>query len=207
MKIAIVGAGNIGGTLGTKWAAAGHEVAFGVRDPASPKIGALLEKSGSGAAAFSVEEAVSRGEVVLLAAPWSAIPEIVEANAKALDGKVVVDATNNFGGPVINNILAIQSAAPFARVYRAFNGLGWEIFARPQFGAEHADLFYCGADGDDRTAVEALIRDIGLRPIWVGNLDRVRPGRQPRCPMGDAGLPPGDGPPVGFSNADRIEAA
>jgi predicted dinucleotide-binding enzyme len=133
----------------------------------------LLEETGGLASAQPVGEALSFGEIILLATPWSVVPEIVTASAGALDGKIVIDATNNFGGPVINNLAALHAGAPKARVYRAFNSLGWEVFARPEFGAEQADLFFCGSDGENRVVVESLIADIGLRPIWIGDLDRV----------------------------------
>jgi predicted dinucleotide-binding enzyme len=173
MNIAMIGAGNIGGTLGKKWAAAGHEVAFGVRDPASEKIQSLLAETQGKASAHEIGDALAFGEVVLLATPWRVVPDIAKTYGSKLVGKIVIDATNNFGGPVINNIPAIISVAPTARIYRAFNSLGWEVCARPLFGDQTTDLFYCGADGEDRKVVEILIEEIGLRPIWVGGLDRV----------------------------------
>ena len=60
MKIAILGAGNIGGTLGAKWAAAGHAVVFGVRDPDTPKARVALETAGQGARLDSLAEAYGK---------------------------------------------------------------------------------------------------------------------------------------------------
>lgn len=174
MKIGILGSGNIGGTLGKKWAQAGHDVVFGVREVNSAKVGALLEAAGGNASADSVANAAAFGDVILIAIPWSAAGAMVEAHAEALNGKIVMDATNNFGGPVINNVEAISSNAPAARVYRAFNSLGWENFETPQIGETQVDLFYCGPDDEARPVVEGLIQEIGLRPIWVGDLDVVQ---------------------------------
>jgi predicted dinucleotide-binding enzyme len=173
MKIAIVGTGNIGGTLGRKWAAAGHEVTLGSRHPESSDVKDLLDAMDGQAAAASVADAVSAGEIVLLAIPWGAVAEVVEANADRLAGKLIIDATNNFSGSVINNVDAINVRVATARVFRAFNSLGWENFANPEFDGVQADLFYCGPAGDDAQRVEALIGDVGLRPVRVGDLDTV----------------------------------
>jgi len=174
MRIGILGSGNIGGTLGRKWAQAGHDVVFGVRDVNSPKVGALLEAAGGNASADSVANAAVFGDVILFAIPWSAVGATVEAHAEALNGKIAIDATNNFGGPLINNVETISSKAPAAKVYRAFNSLGWENFETPHIGETQVDLFYCGPDDETRPVVEGLIQEVGLRPIWVGGLDVVQ---------------------------------
>lgn len=171
MKLAIVGAGNIGATLGRKWAAAGHEVIFGVRQADSPTVQALLNEIRGQATAVSMAAAIAAGDVILFAIPYTAVAAVVEANAASLSGKVVIDATNNFGAPVVNNLATITHYAPDAIPYRAFNSLGWENFARPKFGDQTADLFYCGPEDSVRTQVEQLIREIGLRPIYVGGIE------------------------------------
>src|SRR5437899_2793736 len=95
MRIAVLGAGNVGGTLGRIWATRGHEMMFGVRDPRSPRVAALLAPTGlgSGVVAGSVAEAATFGEVVALATPWNATEDVVRA-AGDLAGKVVLDCTN-----------------------------------------------------------------------------------------------------------------
>ena len=172
MKIAILGAGNIGGTLGKKWLANGHNVIFGVRDANSPKTLQAVE-SAKGAAVTNLAEAIARAEVILFSTPWVTVPEIASANANELDGKIILDATNNFAGPVINNLSALEKAAPNGKIYRAFNSLGWELFANPTVGGEQVDLFYSGPDGETRPMVERLIAEIGLQPVWIGDNDRI----------------------------------
>src|SRR5512144_3241663 len=103
MKIAILGAGNIGRTLGDKWAKTGHTICFGVRDPRSPKTLAALEQT-QGAKVLDVSTAIRESEVILFSVPWKTVPEIAQAHAANLNGKLLIDATNNFGGPVINNL-------------------------------------------------------------------------------------------------------
>jgi predicted dinucleotide-binding enzyme len=174
LNIAVLGAGNIGGTLGRKWAQAGHKVSFGVTDPSGPKSGALRADLGNDIAIGSVGDALAAGDIVLVAVPGAVVEQTVAENAPLLDGKIIIDAANNMGssGPP-NSLATYQAHAPNARVYRAFNTLGWENFANPVVGGEQADLFFCGPDGDERKAVEQLITDVGLRPIWVGGLEEI----------------------------------
>ena len=173
MKISILGAGNIGGTIGRKWVAQGHEVVFGVRDPNSARVKALLNAIEGTASAAAVAAAVNGAEVVLLAIPGQAVESTLAALGGKLDGKIIIDATNNVGRPVMNSLAAVRAHAPGARLFRAFSNLGWENFAEPVFGGVQADLFYCGDSGQARTTVEALIADVGLRPVYVGDLDQV----------------------------------
>lgn len=177
LHIAVLGAGNIGGTLGRKWVAAGHQVAFGVTDAASPRAQALRSDLGQGAAIGGIAEALAASEVVVLAIPGGAIDALLASSASQLDGKVIVDATNRMGGGPMNSVAAISAAAPHAQVYRAFNSLGWENFAEPVFNGVQADLFYAGpgdgAGSGAQATVEQLISDIGLRPVYVGGPDKV----------------------------------
>lgn len=170
MKIAVIGAGHIGGTLGTAWLAAGHEVRFGVHN--ADKYDDLTK---AGATVTTVAGSVDGADAVVLAVPGGAVPAIVPEIAPAIGGAVVVDATNNVGGAgPLNASGALSSAAPGAPYYRAFNTLGWENFADPTFpSGERADLFYAGPDGAPREAVERLIGDVGLRPVWVGGPEHV----------------------------------
>jgi predicted dinucleotide-binding enzyme len=159
--------------LGKKWVQAGHEVVFGVRDAGSEKARAALERAGGQARAVNTAEAIAYGEVVLFSVPWSAVPDMVQANAAALEGKILIDATNNFAGPVINNLGTIQQHAQSARVFRAFNSMGWELFDQPDIDGLQLDLFYTGPEGSAQKTVEGLITDVGLRPLWLGGNDRA----------------------------------
>lgn len=160
MKIAVVGAGNIGGTIGGRWEKAGHEVTYQLRDPAKKK------------GALPLGQDLDQADVVLLALPGAEVVGCVNAHAKALDGKILIDATNNFRAPSANSWHELLKAVPEAELYRAFNTLGFDVFANPQVGGEKADLFYCGPE-KDAPVVERLIEDVGLRPIRVGGMDAV----------------------------------
>lgn len=163
MKVAIIGAGKVGGTLGRAWMRA-HQVSFGVRSPDRYR-----QLADAGAALASLADAVSAADAVLLAVPGRAMEDVLPAIAGELPGKVVLDATNSFSGGSMNSQRAVAEAAPGAVYLRAFNALGWENFASPEFGGgERADLFYAGPDGPPRDKVDRLISDVGLRPVWVG---------------------------------------
>jgi predicted dinucleotide-binding enzyme len=159
MRIAVIGTGNIGGTLGKKWIAAGHDVVYGSRDPAGPGPG--------GAPVTGAVQAVDGADAVLLAVPGPVVADLAGSLGAALDGKVVSDAASTSGAPEFNSRAAITAAAPGARYVRAFNTLGWENFAEPPAGA---DLFFA-AEPDARPVAEELITAVGLGPAWVGGAD------------------------------------
>jgi predicted dinucleotide-binding enzyme len=159
MQIALIGTGKIGGTLGSKFREAGHDVVYGSRHPGDTGPG--------GAPVVAVGEAIAGAEVVVFAVPGAAVAEVAAEHGAVLGGKVVVDATNRVGQPVVNNHAEIIAAAPDAHYVRAFNTLGWENFADP---LPDADLFFA-ADADARSTAEALIEAVGLRPQYVGDAD------------------------------------
>jgi hypothetical protein len=173
MKITVLGTGNIGGTLGRRWAAKGHAVQFGARDATGDKYQALLESIEGQAAVAPIAEVLAFGEVITLAIPGAAVDDIVAQYGQALDGKIIIDATNSIGQPQLNSLDAIAAKAPKASRFRAFNSLGWENFDRPQLGGLQVDLFYCGDPGPAQQTVHGLIADIGLRPIYIGGMEQV----------------------------------
>jgi predicted dinucleotide-binding enzyme len=159
MRIAVIGTGHIGGTIGEKWRAAGHDVRYGARSaPAEGPGGALV---------LPFADALADAEVVLLAVPGSAVAGVLASRGPALAGKVVIDATNNIGAPEVNSRSAVTAAAPGASYARAFNTLGWENFADPLPGA---NLFFAAADGA-RAITEELITAVGLEPAYLGDAD------------------------------------
>src|SRR5262249_61065336 len=114
MRIGIVGTGNIGGTLGRRWAVR-HDVVFGTRDPGDADVKRLLTEAGSRARAATVPEAIAFGEVVLLAVPHGAVTDVLKS-APPRPGTIVVDATNPVGPGLLPAMPAgtpgAQAAAP-----------------------------------------------------------------------------------------------
>lgn len=165
MNIASIGSGHIGGTLGTLWAACGHRVMFGSRDPHSARMRSLLQEAGSNAAAGTVSEAIAFGDAVLLAVPPSEVERVLR-EAGNLQGKIVINCTNRYDGKSADR--EVQRLADNARVVRAFHTLPWEVIANPQFGSTNAGLFVSGDDAEAKAVVSRLAADIGLDPIDVG---------------------------------------
>jgi len=157
MRIAVIGTGNIGGSLGTRWLAAGYDVTFGGRAASADGPG--------GAPVVTIPDALVDADVVLLAVPGKAAADLVSANAAALSGKIVIDATNNIGAAEVNSRAAVTASAPDAHYARAFNTLGWENFVAPPEGA----CLFFAADPGARPAAEELIRSTGLEPAFVGD--------------------------------------
>jgi predicted dinucleotide-binding enzyme len=167
--ITVIGQGNVGSTLARKWAAAGHGLILGARDPAGERAQALATELGAAARTATLAEAVRDADVVVFAIPGAGMAGAVAALAGELDGKTVVDATNNVGAQPMHSVDVIAAAASSARVFRAFSTLGWENFADPVVGGVQADLFYAGPEGEADQTVSGLIADVGLRPVRVGD--------------------------------------
>lgn len=157
MRIAVIGKGNIGGSLGSKWRAAGHDVIYGARDGSGEGPG--------GAPVRSIGDALKDADVVLLAVPGKVVADVVTEHSAALATKTVIDAVNRIGAPEFDSRAIIAQAAPQARYVRAFNTLGWENFANPMPGT---DLFFA-ADPEARATAEELITAVGLEPAFVGD--------------------------------------
>ena len=158
MKIAVIGTGHVGGTLGQRWRAAGHEVVYGSRAGSGTGPGDIP--------VMPVGDAVPGADVVVLAVPGGAVAGVIAATGAALAGKVVIDAANRFGEPEVNCRAAIAAAAPGAGYVRAFNSLGWENFADPPEGA----VLFFAADPGARPVAEELITAVGLEPVFAGDV-------------------------------------
>jgi predicted dinucleotide-binding enzyme len=173
MRIAIMGAGNVGGGLGTALAGAGHQVTFGVRDPGSDKTTTALAAA-SGSRAMSPADAVDDAEVVIFALRWAAVAETVAA-LPSLDGRVVIDAMNRFDGdPTRSTAHDLADLLPGARLAKAFNTIGFENFTTA--GARHtpAAMFVAADDPDAKSTAMALARELGFEPEDAGPLANAK---------------------------------
>jgi NADPH-dependent F420 reductase len=185
MKIAILGVGNVGGTLGKRWARAGHEVAFAARDPAGAKVAALVREAGPSARAATVPEALRQAEVVLLAVPWQNAQEALAA-AGDLRGRVLIDATNPVAltaegtrqGLLIGHTTSggeqVARWAEGARVVKAFNTTGYQNMADPLYGSQGLSMLLCGDDAEAKKVVADLARQLKFEPVDVGALRSAR---------------------------------
>jgi hypothetical protein len=180
MKIAILGSGKVGGNLGKRWAAAGHTIVYGSRDPNSDKVKELLNNIGAQASATGEAEAVRDAEVVLLAVPYHAAQGVL-ANVGDLGGRVLIDATNALaqGGPAVplspasSAGLNVASWAKNARVVKAFNTIGSAVMMTPEVDGRPVTLLYAGDDVAAKAVVRRLIQDIGFDPVDAGPLSNA----------------------------------
>ncbi len=181
IKIATIGSGNIGSTVGGFWIKAGHPVLFSSRHPEELKP--LVDRLGQLARAGTVRDALAFGDVVLMAVPYGAYPQIAKEYGKEFAGKIMVDAGNaviardgEIAKPARENGVGLTTAKlfPGARVVRAFNILGT---GRLKEMANHSPLFAIPIAGDDQEAlkvVSALVREAGFEPVIVGSLQRSK---------------------------------
>lgn len=170
----------MGLALGRQLAAAGHDVRIGSRDPERGR-----ERAASIGAAFggSHGAAIVDAEVVVLAVPWRAVPDTLEALG-TLDGRVLVDVTNPFRAGSSVDLLdygdtsgaeLIQSMAPDARVVKAWNHVYSAMLRHsPDFDGTTASVFVAGDDRDAKETVMALVADLGWEPVDAGELSSAR---------------------------------
>lgn len=178
MKIGIIGAGHIGGTIGGLWIKAGHSVFFSSRHPEELKD--LVAGLGPLAQAGTVDQAIAFGDVVFMAVPYGAVPQIGRDYGKSLAGKIVLDADNAVASrdgaiadEVERNGIGVTSQKYLAntRLVRAFNTLSYMTFARE--ANRPAPRLAVPIAGDDQEAVQTaarLVHDAGFDPVVVGTL-------------------------------------
>jgi 8-hydroxy-5-deazaflavin:NADPH oxidoreductase len=181
-RIGIIGSGHIGGTIGGLWIKKGHQVAFSSRHPEELKP--MVAELGSLARAGTVEEAIAFGDVLFIAVPYGAVPQIGKDYSTAMKGKVMLDACNAVSardGAVAEEVeqtgigVTTQKYFPGVRIVRAFNTMSYMIFARE---ANRPDpKLAVPIAGDDPQAVQiaaGLVRDAGFDPVVVGKLADAR---------------------------------
>lgn len=172
MRIGIVGAGRIGGNCARQFAKGGHEVKLSGRDP--EKLEPLAAEIGEAAMVGSPAEAAEFGEVVVFAVPWDGFDDAV-SGAGSLDGKIVIDTTNQYGSsemPADGQTGASFHAAhvPAARYTKSFNTLTStfqaEAAGRPE--SDRVVQWVCGDDDEAKRVVMGLIADAGYAPVDLG---------------------------------------
>jgi 8-hydroxy-5-deazaflavin:NADPH oxidoreductase len=186
MRIGIVGAGRIGANAARLFAKAGHDVVLSFsRD--QDKLDALAAELGG--RARSPREAVEASEVVLFSVPWRLVADVLEQTG-SLEGKIVIDTTNQFGAGGVEDLggrtAAQVNAARMAgaRYTKAFNTLtsSFQAEAAGRTGPDRVVMFLCGDDEEAKAVVAGLIDDAGFTPIDVGGSADAAPMEAPRRP-------------------------
>jgi 8-hydroxy-5-deazaflavin:NADPH oxidoreductase len=172
MRIGIVGAGKIGGNCAKQFAKGGHELKLSGRD--ASKLEPLAAEIGDAASVGTPAEAAEFGEVVVFAVPWDGFDDAV-AGAGDLDGKIVIDTTNQYGSsemPADGETGATFHAAKVgsARYTKSFNTLTSTFQAEAAFRPEDERVvqWVCGDDDEAKKVVMGLISDAGYVPVDVG---------------------------------------
>lgn len=182
MKIGIIGSGRMGGAVGTRWAEAGHEVLFSSRNP--DQLSDLVQEAGENASAGFVADAIEFAEVILIAVPYGALPQIGEDYAASMAGKVVIDCGNpraDRDGPMADDAISrgtgIASAGylPGVRLVRALNAVSFvEVRNEAHRDGELIGVPIAGDDAGAVAIAAQLVTDCGFDPVIVGSLESAR---------------------------------
>ena len=176
-RIAIIGTGRTAAGLGTGWARAGHEVAFGSRNPVGRA--SVAEQAGSSATIGSVHDALQAAEIAVLALPYRVVEDFARTNASALLPLPVVDISNPFDNLPDNAVAGAEITAraigPGARVIAAFK----DTFARTLLdpvdpSGVARDVHFAGDDEPGKRLLGSLIEDLGFVPVDCGPLRNAR---------------------------------
>ena len=186
MRIGIVGAGRIGGNCGVQFAKGGHEVMLSSRNP--QKLEPLAAEIRVAASVGTPAEAAQFGEVVVFAVPWDGFEDAVASTVR-LDGKIVIDTTNQYGSSEMP--AEGQTAASFhaervggASYTKSFNTLTSAFQAEAAFRPEEERIvqWVCGGDVVAKQVVMGLIADAGYAPIDLGRNEEAAVMEAPRRP-------------------------
>ena len=180
--IAVIGTGNVAGALGPEFAAQGHSIVYGSREPSRENVQALVERTGHGASATTPMDSVRGADIVVLAVPGGLAAQIT-AGLGDLSGKIIIDPTNHIvrdedGMPTMgadpSNAELIQAEAPGAHVVKAFNTLNWRTMVDPASSGGPVTIPLVGNDADAKATVAELVEAMGLEAIDLGPLYYAR---------------------------------
>jgi 8-hydroxy-5-deazaflavin:NADPH oxidoreductase len=174
MRIAVIGAGNVGSTLGQAWSRRRHDVVFGVRDPKAAK---LREP----ARVATNAEAARASDVVVLATPWKDT-EVAVRSCGDLRGKAVVDCTNPLTPDASGLVLGLTTSgaeqvaswATGAEVFKAMNQVGFRLMDGPTFPAAVKPVMFVCGDGARKPEILRLVAELGFDTIDAGALTIAR---------------------------------
>lgn len=181
-QIGIIGSGTMGGPMGLLWAQAGHEILYSSRNP--DQLMELVRDAAPRASAGYADAAAFFGEVILLAVPPSAIPQIGEDYGHLMQGKVVIDISNpraDRDGVEITEEwlemgtgLAMAEYLPGVRFVKAFNTLGSRMLGNPMSDGQRIGVPIASDDPEAIEITAELARDLGFDPVIVGALSRAK---------------------------------
>lgn len=174
MNIAIIGTGNVGGALATKWAQKGHHIFLGVNDTAQFKGKNLLQNPNT--SVHSIAEAVLQAEVILVATPAPAAVAVAQSLGDT-SGKIIIDAMNIVMGRgpqgFANTSDAILANTATREVVKCFNTTGYNNMQNTNYGDTAIDMFVAGDSATGKAAAIQLAKDAGFAECYnVGGNDK-----------------------------------
>lgn len=179
--IGVLGTGNVGRTLASGWAAAGHEVVLGGREPDRPELNEWGEENGIRVADLATTAA--QADVVVLATAWDGVENTLRLAGSELTGKVLIDVTNPlvFDGSLRLGVgfddsggEQVQRWAPDSQVVKAFNTVGWELMVHPELEGGAGTMFLAGDDSDAKQLAASLAADLGWASHDCGGIAAAR---------------------------------
>jgi len=176
MKIAIIGAGNVGSSLAKGWALKGHEVVFGVRNTNSEKTKKALALHSS-LRAISIKDAISESEVVLLATPAGEVKEIAQEIKPFLKNQIILDSMNSVSAKpegFQNTFEALKAYTEYEHIVKCFNSTRAENMANPNYPDGAVDMFMAGSSKKGKEIARILALDVGFKECYdFGGDDKV----------------------------------
>jgi NADPH-dependent F420 reductase len=207
MKLAIIGTGNIGKSIGTWASSSGYEVVFASRNSDHAREAAA--EAGKNSKSVKINDAVDSADMVLLAVPYNAVKEVLAEVGPKLKNKVLIDVTNplssDYSGLTIgfNTSAAeeIQKLAPQAKVVKAFNTIFADVFRsrNPILKGSKIAVFIAGDDKEAKHKVSELVSNLGFDAVDTGTLKSAR-NIEPLALLNiTLGYAQGNGTMIGFS--------
>jgi len=179
-RITIIGTGDVAGALGPEFAAQGHEIVYGSRDPNRSEVRELVARTGQNAAATTQSASIADADIVVLAVPGRLAASIA-ADLGDLSGKIIIDPTNNYVRDEVprlatatSNAEAIQAVAPGAHVVKAFNTLNWRHMVDPDSSGGPLTIPLVGNSAAAKEKVAQIVAGMGLEPIDLGPIQNAR---------------------------------
>ncbi len=179
--IAIIGSGDVARALGPEFAAQGHTIVYGSRDPSKKSVATLVAATGHGSSATTPSMAVGDADMVVLAVPGLLVEQITRSLGD-LSGKIIIDPTNPLKGSdrglihavATSNAEIIQTAAPDAFVVKAFNTLNWQTMVDPSESGGPVSIPLVGNSDSAKQTVAKLVEGMGLEAIDLGGVENAR---------------------------------
>jgi hypothetical protein len=180
--VAVIGTGDMGDSLGPRFAALGYDVIYGSRRPDSERVQALVAKTGPNASAATAVDAAAQADIVLTLVPWPAM-ETVAQNLGDLTGKIVIDVSMPFmqgedGYPShmleTSSAEMIQGWNPGAKVVKTFATMGSQVIDEPMVAGGIVTMPIASDDRAAKEKVADIVAAMGLDPVDFGPLRMAR---------------------------------